>query len=170
MALKGTGKTVKIAVRPAEDCENDILTKLSFAAKRYWNYPEAYFDIWKTELTITSNYIKDNYVYVAEIADQIVGYFSIVEVQENFLVGEVLLRKGFWLEHIFILPEFIGLGIGTQLIGAAKTICLKENIHCLSILSDPYARGFYSKVGAEYKAEVPSNIKGRTVSLFELKI
>ncbi|EHQ89100.1 GNAT family N-acetyltransferase [Desulfosporosinus youngiae] len=164
------GKTVKIAVRPAEDCENDILTNLSFAAKRYWNYPEAYFDIWKTELTITSNYIKDNYVYVAEVAGQIVGYFSMVEVQEDFLVGEILLRKGFWLEHIFILPEFIGLGIGTQLIGAAKNICVKENIHCLSILSDPYATGFYKKVGAKYRNEILSNIKGRTVSLFELKI
>lgn len=163
-------KTVKTAVRPAEDYENDILTELSFAAKRYWKYPEAYFDIWKPELTITSNYIKDNYVYVAEVAGQIVGYFSIVEVQEDFLVGEVLLGKGFWLEHIFVLPEFIGRGIGTQLIDAAKTICAKENIRCLSILSDPYATGFYSKVGANYRDEVPSNIKGRTVSLFELKI
>ncbi|SDH64122.1 GNAT family N-acetyltransferase [Desulfosporosinus hippei] len=161
---------VKIAIRPAEESESDVLTMISFAAKRYWNYPEAYLDIWKTELTITADYIKDNYVYVAEDNGQIIGYISVLEVQEDFMVSKVLLRKGFWLEHIFILPEFIGLGIGTQLIGAAKSICVKGNIDGLSMLSDPYAKGFYEKMGAKYMGEVPSSIKRRTVALFELKI
>ncbi|AFQ44275.1 GNAT family N-acetyltransferase [Desulfosporosinus meridiei] len=161
---------VNIAIRPAEESECDVLTKISFAAKRYWNYPEAYFDIWKTELTITADYIKDNYVYVAEENGQIIGYFSVLEVQEDFMVGNVLLKKGFWLEHIFISPEFIGWGIGTQLISAAKSICIKGNIDGLFVLSDPYAKGFYEKMGAKYKGEVPSSIKGRTVALFELKI
>jgi hypothetical protein len=44
----------------------EALTKISFAAKGYWNYPEAYFEIWKDELTIGSDYVQENDVFVYE--------------------------------------------------------------------------------------------------------
>lgn len=111
---------MKITIRPAKDTENGVLTNISFASKRYWNYPEEYFDVWRTELTITSDYINANIVFVAEVDEKVVGYFSIVEVQKDFFTGQVMVRKGFWLEHIFILPGFIGQGIGIDLVDAAK--------------------------------------------------
>lgn len=161
---------MKITIRPAKDNENGVLTNISFASKKYWNYPVAYFDVWRTELTITSDYINTNIVFVAEIDENVVGYFSIVEVKEDFFTGQVMVRKGFWLEHIFILPEFIGQGIGTDLIATAMNICAKRNIDHLYIFSDPNAKGFYDKLGAKYINESPSSIEGRTVSLFELEV
>lgn len=77
-------------------------------------------------MTITPQYIDDNMVFV---------------------------KKGFWVEHIFIDPGFIGKGIS-----------------CLYIFSDPYAVGFYDNIGANYCGESPSSIEGRTVALYQLKI
>lgn len=159
-----------ILIRPALMSESSVLTDISFASKRHWQYPDSYFDIWKDELTITSSYIKDNIVYVAEKNGQVIGYFSLVEVKNDFWAGKVFVKKGFWLEHIFILPGYIGKGIGTQLMGYLVSICKKRGIGKVRILSDPYARGFYDKIGARYIGESPSSIEGRTVSLYELGI
>ena len=78
--------------------------------------------------------------------------------------------KGYWLEHIFIRPEFIRKGIGTQLIRDVQKTCKELGIKRIYIFSDPNAKGFYEKIGADYIKESPSSIEGRTVSLFEMKI
>lgn len=161
---------MNLIIREAKDTESDSLTAISFESKRYWNYPEEYFDIWKKELTITPKYIQKNMVFVAEFDSIPVGYFSIVKIKEDFWAGKVFVRKGFWLEHIFIKPEFIGKRVGTKLVGFAKDLCKQKKIECLNIFSDPNAKGFYDKVGARYIEESPSSIVGRTVSLYELVI
>ncbi|WP_006716075.1 GNAT family N-acetyltransferase [Desulfitobacterium metallireducens] len=157
-------------IRRAEGKESNILTSISFAAKRYWKYPEEYFDIWKDELTITEEYINENEVYVADVDDKAIGFISIVEVKNDFQAGELLIRKGFWLDHIFVHPSFIGRRIGSELIFFARGLCRERNIGFLHILSDPNAKGFYESINAQYIEEVPSNIKGRNVSLFKLPI
>jgi len=48
---------VELVIRQAKRTESGDLTSISFASKRYWNYPEEYFDVWKKELTITPGYI-----------------------------------------------------------------------------------------------------------------
>jgi GNAT superfamily N-acetyltransferase len=161
---------MKIFIREAVVSDSEILTQISFAAKRHWNYPDQYFDSWKEELTITPAYIKNNRVYVAEANGRIVGYFSLVEIKNDFWAGKVFVSKGFWLEHIFILPEHIGKGIGTKLVAVLKLKCSEINIDKVKIFSDPNAKGFYDKLGACYLGESPSSIEGRTVSLYELDI
>ena len=161
---------MNISLRRVKDKESDTLTLIAFAAKRYWRYPEEYFDVWKDELTITEDYINQNEVHVAEVDGKAVGFISIVEVKNDFHVGELLIRKGFWLDHIFVHPSFIGKRVGSELIFFVKELSRVKNISCLHILSDPNAKGFYGKVGAQYIEEVPSNIKGRTVSLFMFPI
>lgn len=163
-------RKVNILIRRAEGKESNTLTSISFAAKRYWKYPEEYFDIWKDELTITEEYINQNEVYVADVDDKAVGFISIVEVKNDFQAGEFLIRKGFWLDHIFIHPSFIGKRVGSKLIFFAREVCRGKNIGSLHILSDPNAKGFYENISAQYIEEVPSNIKGRNVSLFKLPI
>lgn len=44
---------MKIVIRRAIIAESGDLTSISFASKRYWNYPEEYFNVWEKELTIT---------------------------------------------------------------------------------------------------------------------
>lgn len=159
-----------IVVRPAVANDSEGLTQISFAAKRYWNYPEQYFEVWQEELTITPSYIRDNTVYVAENGGQVIGYFSLVEVKEDFWAGTVFVNEGIWLEHIFILPEYIGKGIGSKLIAFLKIKCVEMKIDKVNIFSDPNAKGFYDKLGACYISESLSSIPGRAVSLYTLHI
>lgn len=161
---------MNIMIRRAEDKENEILTLIAFEAKRYWKYPEEYFDVWKDELTITPDYINKNEVHVAKVDGKAVGFISIVEVKNDFQVGDLLIGKGFWLDHIFVHPSFIGNRVGSELIFFLKKLCKENNISCLHFLSDPNAKGFYDSIGAQFIEEVPSNIKGRTVSLYKLPI
>ena len=159
-----------INIRRAKNDENNILTEISFASKHYWNYPEEYFEIWRDELTISQSYINENRVFVVEYKERVIGYFSIIEVKEDFWAGKVFVKQGFWLEHIFIVPDYIKKGIGSKLIKFATKYCKENNIGLLNIFSDPNAKGFYEKIGAKYISEYESSIENRTVFLYEYAI
>lgn len=157
-----------VIIRDGFKNDSDVLTAISFASKGHWNYPKEYFKVWKDELTITPAYIKKNRIYVAEKDEQVIGYLSLVEVKKDYWAGKVFVKKGFWLEHIFILPEYIGKGVGSRLLTMLKIKCKELHIEKVNIFSDPNATGFYDKMGARYLGESPSSIAGRTVPLYEL--
>jgi GNAT superfamily N-acetyltransferase len=157
-------------IRAAKNTEAGILTKISFKSKGYWDYPKAFFDVWADELTISSNYIQNNDVFVVEKEGAIVGYYSIVELKNDIGVAGIRITKGFWLEHMFIEPSSIGKGIGTKMFDHLRERCRLRGITELGILADPNSRGFYEKMGCEYKGEYASSIKDRTTPYLQLKI
>lgn len=159
----------KIVINKAIDNDSSILTEISFAAKRHWSYPDNYYDLWKDELTITKDYIGQNIVYKAH-CDLIVGFYSIVENKSDFYAGETFVKKGFWLEHIFIRPEYHKFGIGRLMIDHAKKISENNGIDHLLIFVDPYAKGFYEKIGADYLYDSKSSIPGRLIPVYDLKV
>lgn len=69
---------VIIEIRQAKPAESGDLTSISFASKRYWNYPEEYFEIWEKELTITPEYIDNNIVYGIYITTGAFGRLCII--------------------------------------------------------------------------------------------
>lgn len=161
---------MEVIIRKAFPEESETITEISFASKRFWNYPEEYFEIWKDELTITPEYIHKNIVTVAEFEGEVLGYYSIVKNEKDFWAGKAFVMEGYWLEHIFIRPEFIGKGIGSQLISHAQRTCKDFGVEKVYIFSDPNSKGFYHKIGANYLKESPSSVEGRTVSLFEIQL
>jgi GNAT superfamily N-acetyltransferase len=161
---------LKIQMDKAQESDSDILTEISFAAKRHWNYPDEYFDTWRNELTITKDYITQNIVIKALYQSFALGFFSIVENKSDFYSEETFVSKGFWLEHLFIKPEYHKLGIGRLLTDHAKQISKKLGISDLLIFVDPYAKGFYEKIGADYLYGSKSSIPGRLIPVYNLKI
>jgi GNAT superfamily N-acetyltransferase len=157
-------------IRPGEKDEAQVLTRLSFESKGYWAYPKEYFDVWKPELTITPEYIEDNDVLVFESEGAIVGYYSIIKLENDLEVSGIKIDKGYWLEHMFIAPEYIGQGIGTMMFDHLRKRCETKGIPKLGILVDPNAKGFYEKMGCTYQGELPSTIAGRTTPLFVLNM
>ena len=157
-------------IRHAKIQEAEILTKISFESKDYWRYPIEFYDLWSNELTISSDYIQNNDVFVFENEGEIIGYYSIVELKDNIEVSGVRISKGFWLEHMFIEPRSIGKGIGTKMFEHLRKRCGLRGINELGILADPNSRGFYEKMGCEYRCEYPSTIKNRTTPFLSLKI
>jgi GNAT superfamily N-acetyltransferase len=163
-------KTEKIQIRPTLEENASILTEIACAAKRHWNYPEHYYEIWRDELTITADYIIKNIVYHAVCQESIIGFYSIVEVTSDFYAGEVLIKKGFWLEHLFVNPEFHRMGIGRRMTDHAKKVSKKLGISQLLIFADPFAKGFYDKIGAEFLYLSKSSIKDRMIPVYGLNV
>ena len=160
----------KIQIRQAQDIDSDLLTKISFTAKKHWNYPDNYYDLWRDELTITKEYIHQNIVFKALYQDAVIGFYSIIENKTDFYTGETFVKKGFWLEHLFIKPEYHKQGIGVLLINHAKQVSKDMGISDLLIFVDPYAKGFYDKVGADYLYDSKSSIPNRMIPIYGLKI
>jgi hypothetical protein len=57
-----------------EDAES--LTRVAFAAKRHWGYPERWILRWTESLTIAPEFVRDNEVYVATDGERIVGFYA----------------------------------------------------------------------------------------------
>lgn len=157
-------------IRSAKKNEAKILTRISFASKGYWRYPQEYFEIWNNELTICPGYIEKNDVFVYELDGLIVGYYSIVELTEDIDVSNIKIKEGFWLEHMFIEPDHIGRGIGSKIFFHMRNHCKTKGIEKLRILADPNSKGFYTKMGCEYVKEFPSTIINRTTPYLVLKV
>lgn len=81
------------------------LTEISFVSKKYWNYSDEWMEIWKNHLTITENFITNNYVYHLENdVNEIVGFYAFVKF-DNYIE----------LDSLFVSPEYIGKGFGNLL-------------------------------------------------------
>ena len=152
-------------IRSASADDADRLTELSFASKRYWRYPEHYFQVWKQELTITKSYIKQHTVYTLRNTTAIIGYYGLVELKEQVAVPGIVLWPGYWLDHMFVDPDHIGKGIGRMLFDHLCSLCKQRRIETVHLLADPKAMKFYEKMGCLYQEDVASTISGRCVAL-----
>jgi GNAT superfamily N-acetyltransferase len=76
------------------------------------------------------------------------------------------------LGHLWVLPEYIGKGIGKQLYNHALERCEFLNIHTLKIYADPNAQTFYEKMGATKISEHHSDLFGedRVLPIMEIKL
>ena len=78
--------------------------------------------------------------------------------------------KGYWMEHIFIYPEYITKGVGSVLIEHMKSYCRVNDIRLLTVFVDPFAEGFYKKIGASFKYLSKSNIPDREIPVYEIQV
>ncbi len=104
---------------------------------------------------------------MAENDKKVIGYYSVVILEKNLVLKDFTIERGIWLEHVFIHPEFIGQGYGTELMRHLVMQAQKRKWGEVKILADPHSTEFYKKLGASYIEEIPSNISGRTVSYFK---
>ena len=139
---------LKIRRALAEDAPT--LTGIAHEAKRHWGYPEDWIQHWQEDLTISSAFITNNLVYVAESENVIVGFYALV-------VGEQA-----ELEHMWVAPEHIGTGVGKELFFHAMQTAAGDNISAVEISADPNAEGFYQRMGARRIGEVSADIDGQT--------
>lgn len=159
-----------VIFQKANESDAQKLTEIAFEAKKHWNYPEEYFEIWKDELTITSEYIRNNKVTKAVYEGKVAGFYSIVENKRDFHKKEIFIQHGYWLEHLFILPQYHKLYLGKSLIEHAKSALKKEKIKQFLVFADPFAKGFYEKIGADFLYESKSSIPNRLIPVYRLKV
>jgi GNAT superfamily N-acetyltransferase len=146
-------------IRPAASEEASALTNMALEAKRYWGYPEHWIKHWESDLTITSNFIHDNHVYVAEEDGQIQGFYALIVTGDK---AE--------LDHMWVKPTLIGTGIGKELFLDAMERAAALKVIAVEISSDPNAAGFYRRMGATEIGETDASFGGVVRKLPRLKI
>ena len=132
---------------------------MALEAKRYWGYPEHWIKHWESDLTISPDFIHDNYVYVAEENGQIQGFYALIVTGNK---AE--------LDHMWVKPTLIGTGIGKELFLDAMERASALKVIAVEILSDPNAAGFYRRMGATEIGETAASFDGVTRKLPRLKI
>lgn len=80
------------------------LTRIALEANTSRGYPEHWIKHWESDLTISSEFIRDNPVYVAEENGQIQGFYALAVAGPR---AE--------LEHMWVTPERDGAGVGKEL-------------------------------------------------------
>ena len=128
------------------------LTEISFVSKKYWNYSDEWMEIWKDDLTITENFIINNYVYHLENdANEIVGFYAFVKF-DNYIE----------LDSLFVSPEYIGKGFGNLLMTDFLSKVREIDFNYKKLKAEPFAEIFYKKYGFEtVELQLSSKIENR---------
>ena len=139
-----------ISIRHIELEEAETLSQIALAAKAYWGYPERWMEIWIPQLTFTSEYFEGNESWVAVDGDQQIGFYTLQDKSGNA-----------WLENLWVLPEYIGQGVGKQLFLHAAELARQRGYKTLQLEADPNALGFYEKMGMYPIGERRSEVDGQ---------
>lgn len=135
------------------------LASVALAAKRHWDYPERWIEIWTPVLTITPEFIAAADVRTAVLDGEVAGFYALTYSDDRAV-----------LEHFWVLPRYMGRGIGRRLWEHALARCRNNGCTILEIESDPNAQGFYEKMGARKVGERVSELDGQSRVLPVLEI
>ena len=151
---------MKTTIRKSDPKSANELTLIAHISKRYWGYPESSIREWENELTITKEFIQANQVFEIVKSKKTVGFYALDDKDE-----------GMSIEHFWILPEYIGNGLGTKLFQHAVKIAGSMSAKWFEIVSDPNAEGFFVKMGAKRIGDLVTQLEGRPrrLPLFKYK-
>lgn len=140
---------MRISFKTAARSDADTLSKISIAAKRYWDYPEAWIAAWLPDLLISEAYIRENQVMKVELNREMIGFCAIERERGYYEIG-----------HLWVLPQYIGHGIGKQLLEKSIAKFVPRGAK-LKVVADPNAEAFYEKQGFRTTDQVESYPAGR---------
>lgn len=137
-----------------------ILSEITIDGKAFWGYSKEQLEIWKDDLTITQNYIENNQVFKIIIDNQIIGYYSILKMDNETSK----------LDNIFLFQKYIGKGFGKVLMEDCLTRVKDSKAKKLILDSEPNAEKFYAKFGFQTYNLLESSIKNRYLPQMKLEL
>jgi ribosomal protein S18 acetylase RimI-like enzyme len=153
---------VSYTIRRARPSEAEELTQLAWDAKASWGYPAAWLEAWREDLTITSEYVLQNQVFVADTSEGLAGVAALERVR-----GEAL------LEHLWVAARHQRKGIGEALVRHALAAASVAGDRIVRVTSDPGAVGFYERLGGRLTDSIPAPMPGdagRVLPVLELTV
>ncbi|MCL4561001.1 MAG: GNAT family N-acetyltransferase [Chloroflexi bacterium] len=141
---------VHLEIRQAVPEDAPELSAIAHAAKAHWGYPQKWMNLWNYSLTILPKYIQDHPVYAAVTEDsKLVGFYALSFNSPRYS-----------LDHLWILPEWMGRGVGKALFQDAVQRVAGLGAQAMEIQADPHAEGFYLHMGASRIGEFVYDLDG----------
>jgi len=136
-------------IRKAHVAESDTLSAIAYASKAHWGYPPAVLDSWRHDLSISADSIARHPTFVCEVRGEIAGFYQLI-------LGEGECS----IEHLWVLPSFMGKGVGRSLLAHAVEQAARCGATHVAIDADPNAEQFYVACGAVRCGVVAAPIDG----------
>lgn len=151
--------TMKIVRANAGDAP--VLSMIAWAAKAHWGYPARWLETWRQQLTITPEFIATNETFAAVQGGKTIAFYALLQTTEAMR-----------LEHLWVLPERMGQGIGRALFAHAAERAAAGGAVSLTIEADPNAEPFYLHLEAARVGLLPTEIDGhpRTLPLLHFAL
>lgn len=147
-------------IRKAELSDAKRLSDLALKSKAYWGYSKEDLQSWVDDLTVTPQMILKCQVFLYVIEEKPVGFY-ILNPPTN---------RNSELEMLFVLPNFIGKGIGGFLLEHAFNKAKILPVVSITLLADPNAVPFYEKKGFKVIDKKESSIAGRFLPIMKKSI
>lgn len=138
------------------------LSRISRASKAHWGYPEEWLNLWRADLEVSTDYLRQHHTFVIRLhTDQSFIGFCILSEEGSHLL---------WVEHLWVLPEYIGRGLGSALLQTALTACIRSEHQAVKVIADPNAAPFYAAKGFVTVDEHPSQPGDRKLPVMEKRL
>jgi GNAT superfamily N-acetyltransferase len=144
------------AVRPDE---GERLREIAIASKSHWGYEESRVRDWAAQGDFSAEAVAAKEILVAEADGRAVGFATLISE------GELCVLDDLWLE-----PEWIGRGVGTELFGASLERAKQLGARHIEWEAEPNAVGFYEKMGARYLRDSEPTEFGRVIPVMGLDL
>ncbi len=136
------------------------LTEIALKSKAFWGYAADDLESWKPDLTVSEKMVNELFVCQFLFDDTTVGFYILNPPKE----------KAIELEMLFVLPDFIGKGIGKQLLVHAIQKAKKLEAKYITVVSDPNAAAFYQSQSFVIIDKKQSSIPGRFLPEMKLDL
>jgi len=137
-----TASSQQITFARADPSLAPDLSSLAFAAKASHGYGPERLSAWRTELTVSAEYLQTHTVRVAYWNQQLAAWGAVSDWGRRCR-----------LDHLWVDPAHQRHGIGRALLSHLAATARSARWTELAILSDPLAVGFYQRCGAQPAGE-----------------
>ena len=149
-------------IRAARPDDVPGLSDLAFRSKAHWGYDAQFMDACREELAVPLAALASDVIRLVEVDGEPAAFYHLCETGTPAELE---------VEALFVVPECIGTGLGQLLWDDLEIEAAKRSATRLVVQSDPYAEGFYLKMGMVRIGERASDsIPGRTLPLLEKRI
>jgi GNAT superfamily N-acetyltransferase len=141
----------------ADISDAKTITEIALQSKAIWCYSDEQLISWTDDLTVSEKMISEMFVFKFTFENTIVGFYILNQPIANSIE----------LEFLFVLPNFIGKGIGKQLMQHSFIKAIELNCNLIHLLADPNAVPFYESKGFVQTDEKESAIFGRFLPVMQ---
>lgn len=141
---------VEICIRPVEPDEGERLREIAIAAKSHWGYDLDRVQEWAAMGDFSPAGLRQKDVYVAAVEGIPVGWAAAIDQADVW-----------WLDDLWIAPDWMGKGIGSRLFNHAAEQGRAAGAHRMEWEAEPNALGFYEQMGGRHLRDSEPGVWGR---------